>query len=88
MSTKQDGGPAFPQHGWTKDPEILKRMQESGMGMTLRDWFAGQAMSGAISSDRWYIYFTCGNDNPDASALELAKASYRVADAMLKARGA
>jgi len=40
MSAPNDGGPAFPQHGWTSNPEVLERMKDQG-GMTLRDWFAG-----------------------------------------------
>lgn len=38
----KDGGPAFPQHGWSKDPETLERMKMEG-GMSLRNWFAGTA---------------------------------------------
>lgn len=38
---------AFPQHGWTKDPETLERMREHG-GMTLRDYFAAGALQACI----------------------------------------
>lgn len=39
------GGPAFPQHGWSNDPEVLRRMKDQG-GMTLLDWMAGQETIG------------------------------------------
>lgn len=70
MSKIDDGGPAFPTH------------YNSHGGMTLRDWFAGQALAGM---------HTYGLDNfiphntEDADAL-MAKFSYDAADAMLAAR--
>ena len=54
MSTENDGGPAFPQHGWSSDPEVLKRMSENG-GMSLRDWFAGQALIGVLEIGRAHV---------------------------------
>ena len=45
-------------------------------GMTLRDYFAGQALAG-IASD----------PDVDISIYDRAKWSYRMADAMLEARG-
>ena len=74
MSTPNDGGPAFPQHGWTSNPEVLERMKNQG-GMTLRDWFAGQALNGMLSDAK-------GEGSCDL----YAKWSYQYADAMLKAR--
>jgi hypothetical protein len=40
-----EGGTAFPQHGWSSNPEVLERMKNQG-GMSLRDWFAGQETLG------------------------------------------
>jgi hypothetical protein len=62
MSKINDGGPAFPipDEGWP--------------GMTLRDWFAGQALAG-ISAQ----YGT-------GDAAMIAVECYEHADAMLKAR--
>lgn len=52
MSSKQtpdDGGPAFPEPGLSGLPNgewIYRRA-----GMSLRDWFAGQALSQTIGSE-------------------------------------
>ena len=67
-----DGGPAFPNpSGDDRDNN----------GMTLRDWFAGQALVGWIASTR----------DPEASEWDgtwWARKAYETADAMLKAREA
>lgn len=53
----------------------------SGQGMTLRDWYAGQALAGLMPS--WPL------DRPVRhSPSDLARISYRLADAMLEAREA
>jgi hypothetical protein len=48
-------------------------------GMTLRDYFAAKAMQGL---------FSCGEAHDEHTAHVTAKASYLMADAMLKAREA
>jgi hypothetical protein len=69
-----DGGQAFP----SADSQHPNGDVEYGKpGMTLRDWFAGQALI-AIP------HIGCGSD---LNALEIAKDAYVFADAMLKARG-
>jgi len=72
-----DGGPAFPRSPHTGDP--------SDDGMTLRDWFAGQALAGVMSTAE-------GLGRVEAAArselLETATLIYEMADAMLKAREA
>ena len=76
-----NGGPAFPQHGWSSNPEIVARMQDQG-GMTLRDYFAAKACAAIVGSlmnrETWH-----GWSNP-----EIAKEAYDVADAMLAVRSA
>jgi len=47
----------------------------STLGMTLRDWFAGQALTGILSSENRLI-----------DADHYALISYQVADAMIKER--
>ena len=70
MSAINDGGPAFPNndaHGCAY------------AGMTLRDWFAGQALAG-ISS-------TLAHEYEDRDLAErYATDAYELADAMLEAR--
>ncbi len=75
MSTDTNtGGPAFPP---PLDVVLMAALtpQTGALGMTLRDYFAAKAMQGLIAS---------GSTN----AQEIGQASFIVADAMLKARGA
>ena len=65
MSGQDDGGPAFPLAGTVYT------------GMSMRDWFAGQAVS-SLSGVCLAL--------PDVSAAETAKAAYELADAMIEAR--
>lgn len=71
MSKHTDGGPAFPT------PWAAGTATEGGM--TMRDWFAGQAMQGMLASansgGRW-----------DADHDILTGEAYDIADAMLKER--
>ena len=72
----EDGGPAFsgglfePQHGGTNDREPWNA------GMSLRDWFAGQALAG----------FVVRQSAAFSDAETGAKFAYRYADAMIAAR--
>ena len=74
--TTNNGGPAFPASYYTDDGEFAKRD-----GMTLREYFAGQAISQIIA--------TCANDTTHGmtKADYFAGRAYEIADAMLKARG-
>lgn len=67
MTTINDGGPAFPvadeNQGW------------GSPGMSLRDWFAGQALAGLLADPA---------TSPDHSLV--ARVCYNYADAMLAAR--
>lgn len=68
MSTEiKDGGPAFPNFAVN-----LSGLKHEQPGMTLRDWFAGQALASAGSSS--------------LDAVRIAKACYERADAMLAQR--
>ena len=67
MSTPiNDGGPAFP----------VPQYQNTLPGMSLRDWFAGQALAG----------ITANADNGWADHNELSNIAFIYADAMLAAR--
>ncbi len=71
MNTPNDGGPAFPC-GY--HPEGNSADQG---GMSLRDWFAGQALVGLLSN---------ANGNRELLEPEWAALAYQAADAMIKAR--
>ena len=67
MTDKPENPPAFPQH-----PDAPYLSVEQGYGMTLRDYFAGQALASFTSGTR--------------KAHEDAGKAYRIADAMLAER--
>ena len=62
--------PAFPQTGDT--------LIGDGKGMTLRDYFAGQALNG------WFT--TWGGARAEAKPDAVSRLAYEIADAMLKER--
>lgn len=69
-----DGGPAFPVESFTTKHGMFIRGAD---GMSLRDWFAGQALAG-ITTD----------PNSLGHSLKVAAICYDLADEMLKARKA
>ncbi len=78
-----DGGPAFPVvHAIVPQPGQWCTTPPAHSGMSLRDWFAGQAISGtALVLDGTALVLTSEED-----ANTVASTAYRIADAMLKAR--
>lgn len=68
--SEKDGGPAFPP---VHNPETHPS------GMTLRDYFAGIALQGMLSSDS-------SIDRTKIKKDVWARVAYAFADAMLKAR--
>ena len=84
MTTKNDGGPAFPQIDTEtvgSQGEYQDRVYSYG-GMTLRDYFAGKAMHGMVASG-----VTIDIDGEHLFQKRAATA-YAIADAMLAARSA
>jgi hypothetical protein len=73
------GGPAFPRPAG--DYSGTRHGNTAQEGMTLRDYFAARAMQGALGNMRGQF----GRDHADAN-MNLAVASYAIADAMLTAR--
>lgn len=71
---KATGGSAFPAEYYYDQETGYERMP--AVGMTLRDYFAAKAMQGFLELDMQDEYF----------ASEIAKESYKQADAMLEAR--
>lgn len=76
MSDKNDGGPAFP----------LQAMSAPGSeitwGMSIRDWFAGQALAGMLAG------FSKGERDGGPARFHESNCdtAYQIADAMLRAR--
>ena len=82
MNTPQnDGGAAFPHQVEVvcKDPLITRKVTEGGM--SLRDWFAGQALSGILSSSGCQLF-----REAEIPLIEIAEYADRLADAMIAAR--
>ncbi len=67
------GGPVFPRLNSQMDP-----------GMSLRDWFAGQALAGLIGATPVIDEAQAANEPITQFA---ARVAYKAADAMLAARG-
>lgn len=94
-----DGGSAFPHPGYHGiDGKFVDVPQ---VGMSLRDWFAGQAMCGLLASG----HFTAPNDEEEGDGawmtthylpegevyplqrkFDFPEAAWRCADAMLRER--
>ncbi len=79
-----DNPPVFRQPEVRRDDGI--GLVEGYPGMTLRDYFAGQAVS-VVLSQLWRN-LERGMQTVDSSYDIAAKASYEIADAMLAARSA
>lgn len=87
MNEINDGGPAFPEVPGDRNG------YEGKSGMPLRDYFAAKALQGLLadpstnvaikSTDRDFI-----EHEQQKFADMAARAAYRMADAMLRARGA
>lgn len=77
MSKIDDGGSAFPQAQRLFDNDTQSWIVMSKGGMSLRDYFAGQTLSGWLAS-------MTDVDCPQID--RVAVFSYKVADAMLEAR--
>lgn len=82
----EDGGPAFPctneqfTHG---NPNV----GDAWSGLSLRDWFAGQALAGNLSAENMGVGWIERLRSPDNARL-MADRAYQMADAMLAARKA
>ena len=74
MTDMSTGGSAFPGPSFTRSGMA----NGHSMGMTLRDWFAGQALGQTIQN--------VTAPEGDWSYLEAARCAYAMADAMIAAR--
>jgi hypothetical protein len=75
MTNPNDGGPAFPR----QDERLGEvGLREGSDGMTLRDWFAGQALAACVQTHNEGFF--------DGGDKAIAECAYDLADAMLAAR--
>jgi hypothetical protein len=78
MNEIKDGGWAFPQQSvWVGDAGD-EAFVSAFPGMSLRDWFAGQALAGQMASEGYAV----GLRGPKTSAAR----AYEFADAMIAER--
>ena len=83
MSTPiNDGGPAFPVHSVAWKEKGEDRVAIGTRGMTLRDYFAGQALTDVD------VRIPMRDDDDIPSPRAIANYMYVIADAMLAAREA
>lgn len=94
--TNNDGGPAFPAkraveqmlctgYDEHESPTFEPTMVIADYpGMTLRDYFAGQALAGIVAADA--VYNSAIDSGLDPVVLA-AQSAYSLADAMIAARG-
>lgn len=90
MSRRDSSGPAFPRTGFSPDTAGVHKDDLAAVfsaattpqpGMTLRDWFAGRALTGLLA------WSPSDGDYPMA-ARTAARSAYEMADAMLQQRDA
>ena len=91
MSVK-DGGQAFPcvfrigqgENGLDGQP-VQTPQQHIVLGMSLRDWFAGQALAGMVSNHQ-LIEKQVETHGPSQVEANITRIAYVMADAMIAAR--
>ena len=77
--TDEKDGQAFPFY------KMVNGRPEQKFGMTLRQWYAGMALSGmAIGSDGNYSTYDHEQGIPEEQAAWKAKHAFRIADAMIE----
>lgn len=82
MTTKTDGGQAFPRAGFSGPAGFGK----PDYGMTLRDYFAAKAMQGYLANSWQAQELDATGDSSREQMAIVAEISYVMADAMLAAR--
>lgn len=77
--TERDGGPAFPtSYNMSTRERGGSEPSNPPWGLTVRDWFAGQAITG------WLAQFPEAHDSGNQTYV--AEYAYKIADAMLAER--
>jgi hypothetical protein len=81
MKEINDGGPAFPVPMVRYEDNFFN---VTDGGMSLRDWFAGQALAGIGASDLKHSYIWQRFSDEAISLDGISELCYMLADAMLK----
>ena len=84
MSAINDGGPAFPVPACVEQVDVHSIQHPPYPGMSLRDYFAAQALAGLVSIPEWAE----AAQGIEECAIYVAHDAYALADAMLAARSA
>lgn len=85
MTTKTDGGPAFPVADWdhqTFQPRTIEEARRLLSGMTLRDYFAAKFAVAWVAA----ITASHANESREAIAIEANRLGLLQADHMLAQR--
>lgn len=82
MSKENNGGPAFPREDYQANGYERGFERLGQEGMSLRDYFAAKAAS-ALEPPKDYV----GAQETADNYAKWARKAYRMADALLKARG-
>ncbi|MGB1214575.1 MAG: hypothetical protein ACPG4X_14520 [Pikeienuella sp.] len=83
----KDGGPAFPSEFVLHEPGKVGNevaIKEFSSGMSLRDWFAGQALVGVMTNAE--NFGGAASHEREEAFRRTADLLYEIADAMLAAR--
>lgn len=87
MSKINDGGPAFPlSKDMVLDPVTNLSGEDVSSGMSLRDYFAAQAMPAVIMATSQNMHQPLKRDGERTVVPAIARDAYAIADAMLSAR--
>ena len=86
MSKINDGGPAFPTQSFEYDGQNNVLPYSDNHGLSIRDWFAGQAGLEALEILNWYAGTDWRGDNLGSAAKRLAEMKLMIADAMIAQR--
>lgn len=88
MTDRNDGGPAFPLSVSVGPAGDVYSSADADSSMSLRDWFAGQALVGMLAADPHLVKqgIAAGSFPGASHPRDFANCAYRMADAMLEER--
>ncbi len=81
-----DGGPVYPRLLEVTPTENGGTEFRSEMGMTMRDWFAGQMIIGIWANESTLNTVGALSESDEQGVTATAKMAYRMADELIAAR--